>query len=44
MREIGIVPSAQEAVANLGKIEWVGIVELYEESLCLFFYKVPLHA
>jgi len=38
--DTGIVPSAQEAVANLGKIEWVGIVELYEESLCLFFYKV----
>jgi hypothetical protein len=32
--------SAQEAVANLGRIEWVGILELYEESLCLFFYKV----
>jgi len=38
--DTGIVPSAQEAVANLGKIEWVGILELYEESLCLFFYKV----
>jgi hypothetical protein len=39
-QDTGIVPSAQEAVANLGKIEWVGIVELYDESLCLFFYKV----
>jgi len=38
--DTGIVPSAQEAVANLGKIEWVGILELYDESLCLFFYKV----
>jgi hypothetical protein len=39
-QDTGIVPSAQEAVANLGKIEWVGILELYDESLCLFFYKV----
>jgi len=38
-QDTGLVPSQHNALSELGKLQWTGILELYDESLCLFFYQ-----